>query len=336
MTCEAPGRQCDDPAASMPGRLMSTSDGTRIFVRRHAHAGTARAHQPAVPYVHGATFSSGLSVGYPLGGRSWADELAAAGLDVWAFDFRGFGRSDRYPQQDADPAVTAPLGRAAGPGGAGEQLLAVLEHVVAVRGGGRVSLLAHSWGTLVAGLVATARPDLVDRVALFGPITRRESRGGTGSHGLGGWYPLTTREQYDRFVGDVPAGQPPVLTDEFDRWARDWLATDPTAADRRPAAVRVPAGPSADIAAAWTGRLPYDPAGVRAPTLVVRGEWDSRTTDADAAWLLGALTPAPLRRHVKIRRGTHLLHLEAGRHALHRETAAFLLGHTDPRHRPSA
>jgi pimeloyl-ACP methyl ester carboxylesterase len=324
-----------DPAATMPGRLVSTPGGTRLFVRRHVSTGATGAQRPPVLYVHGATFPSGLSVGYPLGGRSWADELAAAGLDVWAFDFRGFGRSDRYPQQDADPGGTGPLGRAVGPGGAGEQLLAVLEHVVTVRGGGRVSLLAHSWGTLVAGLAAAARPDVVDRLALFGPITRREPGRRTGPHGLGGWYPLTAREQHDRFVGDVPAGLSPVLTREFDRWARDWLATDPTAAARRPASVRVPAGPSADIAAAWSGHLPYDPAGVQAPTLVVRGAWDSRTTDADAAWLLGALTRAPLRRHVKIRRGTHLLHLEAGRHALHRETAAFLLGHTDPPAAPS-
>jgi len=37
-----------------------------------------------VLYVRGATFPSALSVGYDLGGRSWADRLHSHGFDVWA------------------------------------------------------------------------------------------------------------------------------------------------------------------------------------------------------------------------------------------------------------
>lgn len=157
-------------------------------------------------YVHGATFPSGLSVAYPFDGRSWAGELAAVGLDVWAFDFVGFGRSSRYAQQDCDPAGVAPLGRAGGAAGGGEQVVQVLEHVIDARGGGRVSLLAHSWGTIAAGLAATRRPELVDRLVLFGPITRREQAGLPDPDSLGAWHSLTVQAQYDRFLEDAPPG----------------------------------------------------------------------------------------------------------------------------------
>ncbi len=278
---------------------------------------------PAVLYVHGATFPSGLSVAYPFDGRSWADELCATGLEVWAFDFAGFGSSPRYPAQDADPTGVAPLGRAPE---AAAQLVQVLEHVVSARGGGRVSLLAHSWGTIAAGLAAARRPELVDRLLLFAPITRRTLSGLPDPASLGGWYSLTVQAQHERFVEDVPSGHPPVLTRQFDQWAQDWLDTDPTSRTRDPASVRTPSGPRADIIAAWSGDLAYDPYLIQAPTCIVRGEWDSLCTDGDANGLLDALTGAPLHRDIQIAGGTHLMHLESSRHALYREASSFLLG----------
>ena len=62
--------------------LELTGGSATLLVRRWAGAGDP------VLYVHGATFPSALSVGYRFGGRSWADDLHAAGFDVWAFDFR--------------------------------------------------------------------------------------------------------------------------------------------------------------------------------------------------------------------------------------------------------
>ncbi len=139
-----PSDAYQDPARNMPGSLLPGPDGLDLFVRRHTTpnveaGGSAR---PAVLYVHGAAFPSGLSVGHPFDGRSWAGELAAAGVDVWALDFAGYGQSSRYPQQDTVAFGGVPLGRAVGPGGAGEQLVRVLKHVVDVRGGGRVSACA--------------------------------------------------------------------------------------------------------------------------------------------------------------------------------------------------
>ena len=58
--------------------------------------------------------------------------------------------------------------------------------------------------------------------------------------------------------------------------------------------------------------------------MLFRSAWDSMCTDADAAWLYGALAGAPERRDVVIPRATHLMHLEAGRTELYRATEAFL------------
>ena len=59
---------------------------------------------------------------------------------------------------------------------------------------------------------------------------------------------------------------------------------------------------------------------------IVRGAWDSMCTDTDAAWLFDAFSAAPIKRDVKLSRGTHLMHLEAGRAALYRATEDFLAG----------
>ncbi|WP_204260692.1 hypothetical protein, partial [Stenotrophomonas maltophilia] len=87
---------------------------------------------------------------------------------------------------------------------------------------------------------------LVDRLVLFGPIVRRETM-----RAPPGFEPtrlVTVAQQHQRFVEDVPAGQPPVLLDRhFRPWAEAYLASDPASGRRSPPAVRIPNGPAADI-----------------------------------------------------------------------------------------
>jgi len=88
--------------------------------------------------------------------------------------------------------------------------------------------------------------------------------------------------------------------------------------------VKVPSGAFQDIYDAWAGELAYDPALVRAPVAIIRGEWDGMCTDRDARWLFDALSASPIRRDVKISRASHLMHLETSRFALYREAETFL------------
>ena len=113
---------------------------------------------------------------------------------------------------------------------------------------------------------------------------------------------------------------------DFERWGPAYLASDPESGARTPPAVKIPSGPTADVRDAWSGALPYDPAKITAPTLIVRGEWDSVSNDEDACWLFDALAGAPLKHDVKIGAATHLMHLEEGRFELYDATRSFLLG----------
>jgi pimeloyl-ACP methyl ester carboxylesterase len=276
---------------------------------------------PVVVYVCGATFASEQAVGFRFDGRSWADEMAAAGYEVWAFDFIGYGRSDRYPEMDGPPHGP-PLGQA--PAAAG-QLERVIRFVKDQRGGAKVNLLAHSWGTMPAGRFAAEHPELVDRLVFFAPIVTRDGDAAPDAGDLPAWYSMSLEAQHQRFVGDVPADHEQVLCDQhFKRWAESYLASEPQRQTNSPGTIRTPTGPPLDMATAWGGALPYDPGMIHAPLCIIRGEWDSLCTDADAHRLWDSLTSAPIKRDIKLSRGTHLLHLEEERHALHHETITFL------------
>ena len=267
-----------------------------------------------VLYVHGGTFGSALSIAHRFDGRSWRDGLCAAGFHVWGLDFHGFGGfSDPYP--DADPHT--PLGRTAD---AGRQLEAAVRFILARHQAERLSLVAHSWGTMVAGHFAGRCPELVDRMVFFGPIARRAPLKDPPK--LSAWRMISLQDQWDRFTADIPPGEAPVLSRRhFDEWGEAYLDADPESRGREPPAVRVPGGAFQDIFDAWAGSLSYDPGLIRAPVVIIRGEWDSMCTDADAAWLLDAIGDGG---DVTVARATHLMHLEENRYALYRETEAFL------------
>lgn len=301
-------------------RIPSHHPGLSLFLRSLSPSAGA---PPAgtVLYVHGGTFPSALSIAHRFDGRSWRDELCAAGFDVWALDFHGFGEfSDRYPEM-AEPAdAHAPLGRAAD---ASRQLEQAVRFICAERGVARLSIIAHSWGSIVSGHFAGRCPELVERLVFFGPIARRAPSGEATR--LPAWRLITLKDQWDRFTADVPAGESPVLSQRhFDEWGERYLDTDADSRRRLPPSVRTPSGAFQDIFDAWAGQLAYDPGLVRAPVAIIRGEWDGMCTDADARWLFDALRAAPIRRIVTISRATHLIHLEESRFALYREAEAFL------------
>jgi pimeloyl-ACP methyl ester carboxylesterase len=302
-------------------RIAGPGDGPELFLR-WLWPSQPRAEAPAVLYVHGATFPSALSIAHPFDGISWGSELCRAGFHVWGLDFCGFGQSARFPAM-TEPADAHPaLGRTAD---ASAQLEAAVRFICAQQGISRVSLIAHSWGSMPAAHFAGRCPELVDRLVLFGPIARRTGNAETPR--LPAWRLVSLQEQWDRFVAELPAGETPVLLRRhFEEWGPLYLDSDPESRTHSPAAVKIPNGPTQDIADALNGRFPYDPGLVRCPIAIIRGEWDSLCTDDDARWLFGTLRAAVLRRDVKISRGTHLMHLESSRFALYREAEAFLLG----------
>jgi pimeloyl-ACP methyl ester carboxylesterase len=304
-------------------RIAGPNPGLNLFLRHLAPTTAARA--TPVLYVHGGTFPSALSIAHRFDGVSWRDVLCDAGFAVWGLDFQGFGDSDRYPAMTQPAAANASLCHA---DDGTRQLAAALAFIRAHHGVARVSLVAHSWGSMPTALAAAAHPDWVDRLVLFGPIARRAPRPEAPALAAEpAWRLVTVPDQWTRFVAEVPRDAPPVLSrDHFARWGEAYLDSDPGSRARDPIGVKIPTGPFADIARAQRGALAYDPAAVTAPVAIIRGEWDSLCTDADAAWLFDAFAASPDRRDIKIARATHLMHLEAMRRALYRETITFLQG----------
>jgi pimeloyl-ACP methyl ester carboxylesterase len=295
--------------------------GLQLFLR-HLPPATRPAETRIALYVHGGTFPSGLSIAHRFDGYSWRDALCAAGFDVWGLDFYGFGLSDRYPEMHESADRHASLCRA---DDAAEQVASAVSFILEHHAVPQLSMIAHSWGSMPAVRFAGEHPASVRRLALFGPIARRPPRRYEAPPSAPAWRIVTLADQWARFVEDVPANESAVLSRaHFDEWGERYLDSDPDSRNRNPAGVKIPTGPFTDILHAWHGRLGYDPSRVTAPVAIVRGEWDGLIPDEDARWLFDAFSASPMKRDIKISRATHLMHLEAMRFALYRESIAFL------------
>jgi pimeloyl-ACP methyl ester carboxylesterase len=301
-------------------RIASDIEGLTLFLRYMPPSENPADTSKIVLYVHGGSFPSALSIAHRFDGRSWRDEMVDCGFHVWGLDFLGFGASDPYPEmaEPADPDNV--LGRAEA---TSQQLERAVRFICDHHAVTRISIIAHSWGTIATGRFAGRFPDLVERLVFFGPITWRQKN--AEPQVFPAWRLVSLGDQWDRFTAEVPSGEPAVLSrHHFEKWGSLYLDTDPESRSRSPASVKIPSGPWQDIAAAGAGNLAYDPSLVRAPVAIIRGEWDSLATDADARWLFDALKASPAKRDVKIGRATHLMHLEENRYALYREAQTFL------------
>ena len=82
------------------------------------------------------------------------DVLAREGFDVFALDTRGFGRSTR-----PDGHMTTQE--------ASEDLNAVVDYLLKLRGRQQVHLLGWSWGTQYSGMFIMAHPEKVERYVSY-------------------------------------------------------------------------------------------------------------------------------------------------------------------------
>src|SRR5216684_3184925 len=113
--------------------------------------------KPVVILAHGSATAGRESFDLQVPGKpsySLMDFLASAGFDVFALDTRGFGRST-HP----DTHITTKE--------ASDDLNAVVDHVLKLRGGKRVNLLAWSWGTQYGGMFVAAQPGKVEKYVSF-------------------------------------------------------------------------------------------------------------------------------------------------------------------------
>src|ERR1044071_4093758 len=234
-------------------RVPVTASGLKVLVRHLSPANRQPVKAGRVVLIlHGGTLPSGASAAFRLDGHSWMDDLSDHGFDVWAMDYLGYGGSDRYPEMSAPATVNPLLGRAAQ---VSSQVSAVVEFICKHQNVPKVSIVSHSWGTLVAGVFATQEPARLDRLVLYGPVTLRHQKN-TSSAALPAYSYVTEEEQWKRFSGWAPPNESPVLERRhFDILGPAYIDSDPTSHSRNPPSVQVPGGPDADAANAWTGNF---------------------------------------------------------------------------------
>jgi pimeloyl-ACP methyl ester carboxylesterase len=298
-------------------RIPAGIGSLNLFLR-HANSDASHRGLPVL-ILHGATFPSGNAAAWKIEGKSWMDDLAEHGYDVYALDFLGYGESDNYPEMASENSNGPALGDISSMVGQVDRAIAAISKQYPDTA---VILIAHSAGTLVAARYAELHADRIARLVLFGapaPDNSRQPSEGRRSR----YIQVTADDQLNAFEprvrqsGKLDSGM-------FSAWVAAYLATDMKSATRQPASVRVPAGMVAALDELQkSGKLPYDPARITTPTLIIQGEWDAVTPPSQGLWLFEHFGSS-LKRLVVLNRAGHRLHLEQNRFQLYEEVRAFL------------
>lgn len=302
-------------------RIPALDPGIELqVINRHSSALTKFAPERIVLFVHGATFPVAAAFDMDLPGGSWMENIAQRGFDVYAVDVRGYGGSTRPAAMDQEPSANPPF---AVTRDAVRDVSAAVEFILKRRGVSRLNIIGWSWGTTTTGTYAAENPEKVVKVVLFGPVWLMERR-----PQYQGAYRTGTRESVRT---QTTAGVPKDRIEEispnawYDRWWAVLQATDPVGAKRTPPVIRAPNGVFKDLSEYWgSGKPFYDPAAIRAPTLLVVGEWDTTTAPAGAQGLFKHLTGSKDRRLLILSEGSHQMALEKNRMHLIRAVQGFL------------
>ena len=254
----------------------------------------SRKTEGVIVFVHG-TFMPGVIYDCSAPGYSWLEHAASEGIAAYYLDLRGYGQSSRPPGSEAN----RPLCRH------DEAILDIDDVVDFARertGVDRVSLFGFSWGSLTVPLYALANPSKVRKIILAAPLSRGGEMAGTGRPPMTddpggmlfscGFSVLRDAESPNQFNSRIGA---------FCRWARtdsarhtaaslptgvvsEWIDPMVSAAVRKDFAVvsgsegdisESPTGAQRDLFDYYVlGRRFYDPADLKVPTLVMRGERD--------------------------------------------------------------
>ena len=320
------------PLAAQPAKLVAESyhvpardPGIQLHVRNKRPAGmTQFSAEKTLLYVHGTSQAASSTFDLALDGISWMDYIAQRGYDVYLVDLRGYGGSTRPPEMEKPAAENPPIVRT---DVAVKDIEAAVDHILARRGLTKLNVMGWSWGTATMGRYATQNSDKVNRLVLYAPPWTREAPTAGSQAPLGAYQTWTMEQARSRLQTGAPEEKKKDLMPDawFATWSAAALATDPVGAKQTPPVVRTPNGTVQDTREYWlAGRALWEPSGVKAPTLIVVGEWDALTPVAGAQAVFSKLSNAPYKRLVQIGEGTHVIFIEKNRMQLFREVQLFL------------
>jgi pimeloyl-ACP methyl ester carboxylesterase len=302
-------------------KVAAADAGIQLQIRNRHPAGQSRfAADRIVLFVHGATFPVASAFDVDLPGGSWMDHIAQRGFDVYGVDVRGYGGSTRPAAMDGDPKTSDPV---AVTRDAVRDIGVAVDFIFKRRGVAQLNLIGWSWGTTTTATFAAENPEKVLRLVLFAPV----------------WLPMRPPPYQGAYrtvthdstratnINGIPKDRVEDISPSawYEKWWAATQATDPGGASRNPPGLRAPNGVFKDLTEFWAAGKPvYDPAAIRASTLLIVGEWDMTTPPVMAQGLFPKLTGAHDRRLVILSEGTHQMSLEKNRMRLIGEVQHFL------------
>jgi pimeloyl-ACP methyl ester carboxylesterase len=300
--------------------------GIQLYVRNRAPKGLGSfTPEKTVLFVHGATYPSEAVFDLNVGEGSWMDYIARRGYDVYLLDIRGYGRSTRPEAMSSPAEAHAPFART---DEAAADIAAAVDFILQRRGITQLNLIGWSWGTTTTALYSTRQPEKVRKLVMFAPVfTPGKLPDPPPPVPQAAYRSVTLEQARQRWFAGVPVEKQAALAPQewIESWSRALLASDPEGSQQSPPVVRAPNGVLVDIVGEWLrGRRLYDPALLRAPTLIIKGDWDVDTPAAMAQGLFASLSGVPYRSYIEIGEGTHMLALEKHRGRLFREVQSFL------------
>jgi pimeloyl-ACP methyl ester carboxylesterase len=229
--------------------------GARLFLFEKCAGDPAKARGPIL-FVHGSSMASQPTFDLQVPGRpdsSAMDWFARRDYDTWCVDMEGYGRSTK------DRDNNAPIAQGA------DDCFAAATYIQKLRGQRPLLVYGISSGALRAALFARTHPQMVSRLALDamvwtgeGSPTLAERRKKLPEFAAANRRPIDRAFIHSIFDRDHPGTAEKAVIDAF---AEAVVALDSS----------VPTGTYVDMCA----RLPVvDPEKIRAPTLIMRGQWD--------------------------------------------------------------
>lgn len=258
--------------------------------------------KPIVVLAHGSATAGKESFDLQVPGKptySLMDFLAKEGFDVFALDVRGFGRST-HPELRMTTAEAA------------EDLNAVVDYVLKLRGGRTVNLLCWSWATQYGGMFIMSHPEKIAKYVSYAQmhldspdLAKRRPK-----------IDFFRKKQYitipealwkPRFYSMTPA-------DVNDAEVVDCFAKAAVSIE-----TKTPTGPQLDMV---TIMPLVNPRLIPVPTMMIHGEYDD-VADLDGLLPFFKQLPNPYKRYVVIPDSGHMMHLQKGHLLFQHEISNF-------------
>lgn len=237
-------------------------EGVQLFARRKGPV-DARAARGNVVLVHGSSQASLPCFDLIVGGStkySLMENLAAEGWNAWSFDCEGYGKSSKHRERLFDIADGA------------DDLAAVMKFINEMTGDDNIHVYGGSAGALRAAVYVARDPALVGRLAMDalvwtgeGSPTLEQRRKRLPELASSLRRPIDRASLVSIFNRDHPGSADEVVIEAF---ADAVLELDDS----------IPNGTYIDMCT----KLPVvDPATMKVPVMIMRGEWDGIAAEQD-------------------------------------------------------